>query len=98
MSNQMGIVLSVGQKAFTVYVPTIGADAMLYLDEHKTILTYTSEERNDKSRKIVLQQKQSNAQNRWNTFDILVFTKLYVTVICNTKPPIDIKLQFEKPY
>ena len=98
MSNQMGIVLSVGQKAFTVYVPTIGADAMLYLDEHKTILTYTSEERNDKSRKIVLQQKQSNAQNRWNTFEILVFTKLYVTVICNTKPPIDIKLQFEKPY
>ena len=98
MTNQMGIVLSVGQKAFTVYVPSIGADAMLYLDEHKNILTYTSEERNDKSRKITLQQKQSNVQDRWNTLEILVFTKLCVTVICNTKAPIDIKLQFEKPY
>ena len=98
MTNQMGIVLSVGQKAFTVYVPSIGADAILYLEEHKNLLTYSSEERNDKSRKITLQQKQSNVPNRWNTLDILVFTKLYVTVVCNTKPPIDIKLQFEKPY
>jgi DIS3-like exonuclease 2 len=98
MENQMGIVLSVGQKAFTVYVPSLGADAMLYLDEHKNILTYTSEEGNDKSRKITLQQKKEMKGTRWNTLEIVVFTKLYVTVVCNSKPPIDIKLQFERPY
>jgi exoribonuclease R len=98
MENQMGIVLSVGQKAFTMYVPSIGADAMLYLDEHKNILSYTSEERNDKSRRIVLQQKKDMKGTRWNTFEVVIFSKLYVTVICNSKPPIDIKLQFERPY
>jgi DIS3-like exonuclease 2 len=98
MKSQMGIVLSVGQKAFTVYLPSIGADAMLYLEEHKSVLTYTAEERGDNARVIVLKNKTNGKAARWKTLDIVVFTKLLVTVVCNDKPPIDIKAKFEGPY
>jgi DIS3-like exonuclease 2 len=98
MKSQMGIVLSVGRTAFTVFLPSIGADAMLYLEEHKNVLAYSSEERGDNTRILVLENKLSGRTPRWKTLEITVFTKLLVTVVCNEKPPIDIKVKFEGPY
>lgn len=98
MKSQMGIVLSVGQKAFMVYIPSLGADALLYLDEHKDMLTYADDEHKDGTRRILLQQKPDAPGTKWKTLAIKVFTKLLVTIICKEKPPIDMKLRMEGPY
>jgi len=42
LQGEMGLVLSVGVSSFTVFVPTLGVSTLLYLEEHKDILTYTS--------------------------------------------------------
>ena len=96
--SELGIVLSVGKKAFTVYIPSLGADALLYLDEHKEMLTWADEEQRDGTRRILLQQKPDAPGTRWNTIDIRVFTKVMVTVVSKDMPPIDIKLKLEGPW
>jgi len=42
LRGEMGLVLSVGVTSFTVFVPSLGASTLLYLEEHKDILTYKS--------------------------------------------------------
>ena len=40
MKGEMGLVLSVGVSSFTVYVPSLGASVLLYLEEHTDELEY----------------------------------------------------------
>jgi exoribonuclease R len=54
---QLAIVLSVGLKSFTVFLPSLGADAMLYLDEHTDILSYEMVESNNGMRRLRLKAK-----------------------------------------
>ena len=96
--SQMGVVLSVGRCAFTVYVPAIESSALLYLQEHGDQLTYASEKQRDGTLRILLQQKPASNVARWNTFEVKVFAKVVVTVVCKDIPPIDIKLKFERPW
>jgi len=97
MECELGIVLSVGVSTFTVFVPSLGAAALLFLDEHKDVLTFEALEE-EESRRILLEQKDGGSQNRWGRLEIKVFTKLLVTIYCKDKPPIDIKLKLEGPW
>jgi DIS3-like exonuclease 2 len=106
--NQLGVVLSVGRSTFTVFVPSLGVNAILYLDEHKDMLTFAIEEvsREDGcSRRILLQLKPEAAKcmeesRKWQSgaLEIKVFSKLAVTVTCKDKPPVDVKLRLEGPW
>jgi DIS3-like exonuclease 2 len=98
MTSEMGIVLSVGLKAFTVYIPTIGADALVYLEEHHHLLTWSNEEGVDGARLILLQRKPERKDVPWFNLEIKVFAKLKVSVISNENPPIDIKATLEGPW
>lgn len=99
MKSELGIVLSVGRKSFTVYIPSLGADALLYLDEHQDILTFKDEELRNGTRRILLSKKvDATCRLAWNELEIKVFTKLKVSISCKEKPPIDLKLRLEGPY
>ena len=97
LSGELGVVLSVGNSAFTVYVPSLGAPGLLYLQEHENMLTYQPQEDPDGQRVILLEEV-SDREKTWNRLEIRVFTKLRVTVICQDRPPIDIKVRFEGPW
>jgi exoribonuclease R len=97
----MGVVLSVGSKAFTVFIPELGAEALVYLDEHKETLTWTANEEEESGvRKLFLHQKLDDSQEnfRWKQMEIAVFEKVKVDVICKEKPPIGIKARFVAPF
>jgi len=97
LQGQMGVVLSLGNSAFTVYVPSLGASGLLYLQEHQDMLTYQPLEDPDGQR-ILLLEEISDKDKKWNRLEIRVFTKLCVTVVCQERPPIDIKVRFEGPW
>lgn len=97
LSGQLGVVLSVGHSAFTVYVPSLGAPGLLYLQEHENMLTYQPQEDPDGQRVILLEEV-SDREKEWNRLEIRVFTKLRVTVVCQDRPPIDVKVRFEGPW
>jgi len=93
--NELGVVISVGTKAFTAFVPRLGCEAMLFLEEHSDILQWTTNAEDDGAdrRKIFLHNKSTSAN--WKNLTIDVFTKLRVTIICKENAPIDVKLRFE---
>lgn len=97
LQGQLGVVLSVGNTAFTVHVPSLGAPGILYLQEHQDMLTYEPQEDPDGQRVILLEEV-SEEEKKWNRLEIRVFTKLRVTVVCQDRPPIDIKVRFEGPW
>jgi exoribonuclease R len=100
MTSVMGVILSVGAKAFTVFIPDLGAEALVYLEEHEDILTWTMNEAEEKgSRKLFLHQKPSSPESlRWKQAEISVFGKVKVNVLCKERPPIDIKARFVAPF
>ena len=93
-----GIVLSVGNKTFTVFVPSLGVSGLLFLDEHQASLTYESIEHDDGDRTITLTQGPSANGNRWDTMEIKVFAQIKLTMRCREHPPVDIKFQLEGPW
>jgi DIS3-like exonuclease 2 len=95
MKGQLGVVLSVGEKTFSVFVPELGCSVKLFLDEHKDMLTFESYSAKNGERRIRLQRKGSGG---WSSIDIKVFTKLSVTCLCKEKPPIDVRLKLEGPW
>ena len=51
MKSEMGVVLSVGKSAFSVFLPSLGTSNMLFLQEHTYLLSYAAEEEKDDTRK-----------------------------------------------
>lgn len=103
MRAQLGIVLSVGQSTFAVFVPSLGVNVKLFLQEHKDMVTYACDEARDGSRRILLQRKVQDGHPceggiEWNSLEIEVLTRLQVTVICKEIPPVDVKVRLEGPW
>jgi hypothetical protein len=71
---------------------------MVYLMEHKDLLTYACDEQADGKRRIVLQQRPGKGSENWKTLEIEVLVKVSVTVVFKEKPPIDIKARLEGPW
>lgn len=97
LQGQLGVVLSVGNSAFTVYVPSLGASGLLYLQEHQDMLTCQPQE-DANGQRVLLLEEISDKDKKWNRLEIRVFTKLCVTVVVQERPPIDIKIRFEGPW
>jgi DIS3-like exonuclease 2 len=100
LKSQLGIVLSVGVKTFTVFVPSIGLNKKVFLDEHdKSLFSFTSyEEKGEKRIKVESRRSSGADQVQWTSFNIGMFTKLFVTCACKDKFPIDVKVIMEKPW
>lgn len=99
LKSQMGIVLSVGQKTFTVFVPSLGISSLLFLDEHKSWIKFQPLEGvNGYGRKIQLDRVANHNGEQWKQLTIQNFTRIRVTCKCQDKPPINVKLELEGPW
>jgi len=97
MKSQLGVVLSVGTKTFTVFVPSLGESVMVFLDEHKDWIGSEAYKHLGKEDRIKLERTASHNGELWKDLIIKIFTKLRVTCKCNDKPPIGVKLELEGP-
>ncbi|KAL7569843.1 hypothetical protein ACA910_008512 [Epithemia clementina (nom. ined.)] len=108
LSGEMGVVLSVGLSSFTVFCPSVGVSTLLYLEEHKDMLTFQNRELAGKEAAIGTDStptgpvidlvNQKHGDKSWTSLEIRIFAKIKVTLYCRDKPPIDVKLRLEGPW
>ena len=106
IDSALGVVLSVGEKTFLTFVPSLGVCTAVFVDHHKDQFNIYSEVSSDsKKRKIQFVPKQTpqenmvtNNNNTWSKLDIRVFTKIEVSCHCKESPPIDVQLLVKGPW
>lgn len=98
MRSQLGVVLSVGQKTFTVFVPSLGVSALVFLDEHTSWIKFEPYTIGGFDRRIKLERTSKHKGEKWKQLVIKNFAKLRVSCICQEKPPITVKLALEGPW
>jgi VacB/RNase II family 3'-5' exoribonuclease len=98
LTSRLGVVLSVGMKAFTVFVPELGLSAMVYLQEHDSWIKGEPYTHLKSERRIKLERTAAHRNEGWKELDIKTFTRVRVTCMCQDKPPISVKLELEGPW
>jgi len=87
----LGVVVGVGEKTFTVFVPDLGLNESVFLDEHKHLKSEVKE----KKRWIILRKKKED--DSWKELNIKLFTRLRVSCECRQRTPIDVKIKVVGP-
>jgi DIS3-like exonuclease 2 len=95
IKSALGVVMSLGNSAFTVFVPSLGVNGMIFAEEHKDWLEFAINGENH-DRHIVLTRK-GHAGHSWSRMQVKPFTKVLVTCLYKDKPRVDVKLQLEGP-
>ena len=95
--SELGVVLSVGEKTFTVFVPSLGMSTKLFLDEHDAWIKHSAQDGKGE-RRIKLERTAKHKGEKWTEILIKFFTKIRVTCVCKDKPPIAVKLLLEGPW
>jgi DIS3-like exonuclease 2 len=109
ISSTLGVCLGVGEKTFTVFVPSLGMSTRVFLQEHEDKFNSNAFEDSSGKRRIVIQPKTSadadppasgdRSQSRsWKSLEIRVFTKLEVACTCKLQPPIDVRVKVIGPW
>mmetsp|Transcript_28395 Transcript_28395/g.58303 ORF Transcript_28395/g.58303 Transcript_28395/m.58303 type:complete len:1180 (-) Transcript_28395:105-3644(-) len=112
ISSALGVCLGVGEKTFTVFVPSLGMSTRVFLEEHEDVFDVNAFEDSNGKRKIVIRPKTnvvpgmqsddgvegSSSSSSWKSLDIGVFTKLEVSCFCKAQPPIDVKVMVVGPW
>ena len=88
--STLGVVLSVGDKAFTVFVPAIGVSGKVLLDEHADVFEGRVIKDEKSSRRSMLLIPKSAEGSK---IDIKIFAKLAVSCHCKEDAPIDVKFR-----
>jgi DIS3-like exonuclease 2 len=96
--SSLGVVISVGEKVFTVYVQALGCSGKVFLEEHKSTMIGDSYVSKNGQRQMKILRLNDTVSTLWSELDIHVFQKVEVSVFCNEKPPIDIRLRLEGPW
>jgi len=99
IKNVLGVVLSVGEKTFTIFVPSLGLSTRAFVDEHKDRFEI-SLQGEDGKRQIMMQRKGGQVvgqgtDHRTSQVCAKVFAKLKVSCYCKEKAPIDVKVLVE---
>lgn len=99
MKSELGVVMSLGNKAITVFVPKLGINAMLFLEEHKDWLDYQSHGEDHEKRLVITRKtgQQGGGRGTWKRLDVKMFSKLSVACLYKDNPRVDVKLQLEGP-
>ena len=90
IDSTLGVVVSIGEKAFTVFVPKLGVTTMVYLDEHKDRFNTNVQKNDNGQRRMIMIPINKDIGQR---VDIKLFTKIAVSCNCKVKPPIDVSLR-----
>jgi exoribonuclease R len=96
--NVPGVVLSVGKTAFTVFLPTLGVSAMIYLEEHCDWIEYRAVEVPKVGSRIELKRIKQHKGRQWKNLLIKNFAKLSVSCTCSERMPLTVKLELEGPW
>jgi DIS3-like exonuclease 2 len=90
IKSTLGVVVSVGEKAFTVFVPDLGVTTKVYLDEHRDIYDVHVQQNEKGQRRMFLVPINGHTGPK---LDIKLFQKITVSCHCKEKPPIDVSLK-----
>jgi len=112
IESTLGVCLGVGEKTFTVFVPSLGMSTRVFLQEHEdefNINAFEDEEHGGKRRIVIspktdvvpgMEEEKSGSDRipSWKSLNICVFTKLEVTCACKMQPPIDVRVKMVGPW
>ncbi|KAL7522669.1 hypothetical protein ACHAWX_007355 [Stephanocyclus meneghinianus] len=110
ISSVLGVCLGIGEKTFTIFVPSLGLSTRVFLEEHRDIFDMNTFEDCGGKRKLIIRPKSNlvpgmeakDGENRrvhsWTSLNVSVFTKLNVACFCKEKTPIDVKVMVVGPW
>ncbi|KAL7550644.1 hypothetical protein ACHAWF_016364 [Thalassiosira exigua] len=109
ISSVLGVCLGVGEKTFTVFVPSLGMSTRVFLQEHEDEFNINAYVDAGGKRRIVISPKSNPMPGMepvageatgtsWKSLDIRVFTKLDVACTCKMQPPIDVRVKVVGPW
>ncbi|KAL3816226.1 hypothetical protein ACHAXA_002172 [Cyclostephanos tholiformis] len=108
ISSTLGVCLGVGEKTFTVFVPSLGMSTRVFLQEHENEFNSNAFEDSSGKRRIVIQPQNAitdpsasgdrSQSCSWESLEIGVFTKLEVACTCKLQPPIDVRVKVIGPW
>jgi len=99
IQSTLGVVVSIGEKAFTVYVPKIGASGLVYLENHQEEFDTRIIEVSEGKREMIMVPKtkrvvgDGDAQGGVENIPIKIFSRVDIAVLCKESAPIDISLR-----
>ena len=97
IKSTLGVVVSIGEKAFTVFVPKLGVTTLVYLDEHKDQYEANVQKNDKGQRRMTLipvdRRGGDDRRCRRERMDINLFKKIAVSCLCKETPPIDVSLR-----
>ena len=96
IASTLGIVLSVGDKAFTVYVPSLGMSTMIFVNDHTDKFDIAVQ--NESKKKSMLFVPKNNTECSWSRLNIDIFIKIKVSCHCKERAPIDVGLRLIGPW
>ncbi|KAL3773408.1 hypothetical protein ACHAW5_008175 [Stephanodiscus triporus] len=109
ISSALGVCLGVGEKTFTVFVPSLGMSTRVFLQEHDDEFDSNAFVDSCGKRRIVIQPKTDvgadpsatddrSRSRSWKSLEIGVFTKLEVACTCKMQSPIDVRVKVVGPW
>lgn len=90
IDSTLGVVVSIGEKAFTVFVPDLGISSMVYLDEHKDRYDVKVQKSDNGQRRMLMIPIRKNVGPK---LDVKLFQKIAVSCHCKEAPPIDVSIK-----
>jgi len=104
IEQTLAVVIGVGEKTFTVLVPSLGLNQSVFLEDHEHLEANIVE----KGKIIVLRPKHSLSDGKetsetsascyWDKLNIQVFAKIAVSCECKARPPVDVAVRVVGPY
>lgn len=87
------MVISIGEKSFTVNVPRLGITTHIFLDKiPDTVSTF------DEAERTLVLQATSTVTHTWVSATIKIMSKIFVRCAAAAKPgPVEIQLEFLRP-
>jgi DIS3-like exonuclease 2 len=89
----LAVVLSLGEKTFTVFVPSLALTTKVFLDDHVEEFEFVSTTKDNK--KSISFRSKGQGQL---AFDLHIFMKLAVSCRMKTKPPLDVQVMLDGPW
>jgi len=107
IESVLGVCLGIGEKTFTVFIPSLGFSTRVFLDEHVDVFDMNVIEDDGGRRKLVIRPKSNvvpgmdvgeSDELPWKSLNVSIFTKLTVACYCKDRTPIDVMVKVVGPW
>ena len=97
IQSALGVVVSMGQKSFSVLVPGLGLESKVYIEEQEEEFDFEYSEA-EKTIKITPKNSMLTIDSPWSVLHIKLFVKVDVRCASNDRVPIDVKTRLNGPW